>query len=111
MSEEQALIKTTSGDYTGKIVIGADGVNSLIAKAINPNKAAETMYRVSVRTYFSNVKDIIGHENLIKVHYLKDLIPGYFWIFHMHNNIKNVGLGMNEKTAIKYGVKLGKVLS
>lgn len=108
ISEEQAQIKTSSGNFTGKMVVGADGVNSLIAKVINPNKVDETMYGMSVRAYLSNVKDM-GYENVIEVYYLKELVPGYFWIFHMHDNIRNVGLGMDEKTVKKYGVKLGEV--
>jgi len=46
-------------------------------------------YSGAVRAYFKNVKDI--PSNTIEFHFFKDLIPGYFWIFPLPNNMSNVG--------------------
>lgn len=108
ISDQQVSLETSGGHFSGKMLVGADGVNSLIAKFINPDKPKETLYGVSVRAYFSNVQDD-DYQNVIEIHYLESLIPGYFWIFHMHNNLRNVGLGIDERMMKKNGLNLSEV--
>lgn len=110
VSDSQVTLQTSAGEFLGKIVVGADGLNSLIAKFVNPNKSNETRYASSVKAYFSNVKDG-DYKNVIEIHYLKELVPGYFWIFHMPNNMRNVGLGMDGRVVRKKGIKLGEVFT
>ena len=108
ISDDQVEITTSNGKFTSKMLVGADGVNSLIAKMVNPNKVADTLYGVSVRAYYSNMKDM-GHKDAMEIHYLKELIPGYLWIFPGHNNINNVGICVDEKMIKKKGLKLGEL--
>ena len=108
VSNHQVSVESSAGLFSGKIVVGADGVNSKIAKTVNPNRGKESLYGVSVRAYFSNVTDS-ENTNVIEIHYLKELVPGYLWIFHMPNNKRNVGIGIDEKTVKKNGIKLGEV--
>ena len=108
VNDQQVSLETSGGRFVGKILVGADGVNSLVAKFINPDKPGESIYGVSVRAYFSDVQDE-DYQHVIEIHYLKSLIPGYFWIFHMHNNLRNVGLGIDERMMKKKGLKLNEV--
>ncbi len=110
ITDDEVKITTSKGVFKGKMIVGADGVNSLIAKFVNPNKVKETMYGSSVKAYYSNVKDM-GYEDAIEIHYINEIFRGYFWIFPMHNNTFNVGFGMDEKMVKKHGVKLGELFT
>ncbi|MEM6698154.1 MAG: NAD(P)/FAD-dependent oxidoreductase, partial [Bacteroidota bacterium] len=46
----------------------------------------------------------------IELHYVKELYPGYLWIFPLPNNQANVGLGMRKDKLNKYKVNMQKTL-
>ncbi|MBI3190198.1 NAD(P)/FAD-dependent oxidoreductase [archaeon] len=77
-----------------KIVLAADGANSLVAQKLGFNKNPQDDFIVATRQYYKNV---YGLTDRIEIHLVKHLIPGYFWIFPLGNNEANVGLGMIVK--------------
>jgi len=79
-----------------KLVIGCDGAHSIIRKKLAGIKNDINEGSVAVRTYFKNIKDT--SPGTIELHFLKELLPGYFWIFPLPENQFNVGLGMPSKT-------------
>ena len=49
-----------------------------------------------VRAYYSGIKGM--HEkNYIELHFLKEVSPGYFWIFPLPEGKANIGLGILSK--------------
>ncbi len=76
-----------------KIAVAADGDHSIIAKKIAGKHLQPKAYYAGVRAYYENVKDL-HPQNFIELHFLKDLLPGYLWIFPLPNNQANVGLGI-----------------
>jgi menaquinone-9 beta-reductase len=78
-----------------KVAIGCDGAHSIIQKklAVINNDIDEGF--VAVRTYFRNIKDT--SPGTIELHFLKELLTGYFWIFSLPQNLFNVGLGIPLK--------------
>ncbi len=46
--------------------------------------------------------------NFIELHFLPELLPGYFWIFPMPNGRANVGAGMLSSVVAKRKVDLKK---
>jgi geranylgeranyl reductase family protein len=76
-------------EYRGRIVIGADGVNSSVSRAIG-NTLKEGVVAVSLRTYYKNVT-CPGSQ--IKVYFDRAYFPGYGWIFVDDHGSANVGLG------------------
>jgi geranylgeranyl reductase family protein len=78
-----------------RLVIGCDGTNSIIRKNLSETKIIPSEGSVAVRAYFRNVKN--NPAKTIEFHFLKDLLPGYFWIFPLPDNQFNVGLGMPSK--------------
>jgi menaquinone-9 beta-reductase len=78
-----------------KVVIGCDGAQSIIRKKLAGIKYNADECSVAVRTYFTNIKDTC--PDTIELHFLKELLPGYFWIFPLPENQFNVGLGMPSK--------------
>ncbi len=78
-------------EYRAKIVLAADGATSVVASKLGLNTNPPEHFIVALRAYYKNVK---GLTDRIEIHMIKELIPGYFWIFPLPNNEANVGLGM-----------------
>jgi geranylgeranyl reductase family protein len=84
-------------EVTAPLVVGADGDKSIVRKTFYKNDAAEKSYCVALRAYYTGVTGM--HErNFIELHYLPEILPGYFWIFPLPNGMANVGVGiLSEK--------------
>jgi len=78
-------------DYHGKIVLGADGYNSVVSKTLGLYEHDPKHWVVALRCYY---KDVKGLTDQIELHYVDEVVPGYFWIFPMEENYANVGIGM-----------------
>ncbi len=95
----------SSGYYD--IVIGSDGERSIVAKKLDPVKKDLTSYSAALRCYYSGVTG--NHpEKYIELHFIKDLLPGYFWIFPMNDGTANVGIGMRSDVVAKKKINLRK---
>jgi flavin-dependent dehydrogenase len=86
-----------------KIVVGADGAHSVIATKLGVNKVDQNHYVTAIRAYYENVKDLNG---TIEIHFVDELIPGYFWIFPLENGKANVGAGILFSEIKKRDLKL-----
>lgn len=87
------------------IIVGADGAQSYIAKKLLNNKADYNHFSAGLRVYYENVKGF-NDDNYIELHFLKEILPGYLWIFPLPNNQANVGIGMLSKYVSKKKVNL-----
>ena len=90
-------------EITGKIVIGADGYSSIVARKMNMYDRDPKHWLVATRAYY---KGVTGLNDSIEIHYVKDTLPGYFWIFPADDGLANVGLGMIYKSLKKKGIHL-----
>lgn len=77
---------------TSKLLIGCDGSAGISKKLLYPPDNDPREGSVAVRAYFSGIKDNPG--GTLEFHFLKDLLPGYFWIFPLPGNEFNAGIGM-----------------
>ncbi len=91
------------------IVIGAEGDRSIVAKELIPVKKNNDHYCAGIRVYYENVIDC-HPEKYIELHFLKELLPGYFWIFPMNDGTANVGLGMLSSYVSKKKINLKKTI-
>ncbi|ADU63556.1 MAG: geranylgeranyl reductase family protein [Pseudodesulfovibrio sp.] len=74
--------------WTAKVVVGADGSDSLVARQMNMPRYPE--YRaLAVRGYFRQVLGIRGN---IEVHFPEEVLPGYVWFHPTETSQTNVGL-------------------
>lgn len=87
-----------------RLVIGCDGAGSITRKKAGVAKINSGEGSVAVRVYFRNVKD--NPPGTLEFHFLKDLRPGYFWIFPLPGNQYNVGLGMPSETISEKKINL-----
>lgn len=84
--------KTNNIVYRSKVIIGADGAHSIVAKQL-ANRTLDRRHHVgSVRAYYSNVSNT--SDDTSEVYLNKDLFPSYLWVFPLPGNKTNVGFGM-----------------
>lgn len=93
IDQNHALIRADTGlELKAQLVLGCDGTGSIIRKRLVPGRSADEEGSVAVRAYFRNVRD--NPPGTLEFHFLKDYLPGYFWIFPLPENHFNVGLGI-----------------
>lgn len=85
-------------NITGKYIIGADGVNSVIAKKLNLFNGNNNHKAFAIRAYFENVSNL---DSSIELHFDKTIYPGYGWIFPISDNKANVGAGTDMRSFYK----------
>jgi len=92
-----------------KIVVGAEGDRSVVAKKFSSIQKDDSHYCAGLRAYYKGVTGF--HEkNFIELHFLKELLPGYLWIFPLPNGEANVGVGMLSKEVSRSKINLKKVM-
>lgn len=80
-------------DLRAKLVIGADGVTSVITRHLRPKERQhmDGHRAVALRAY---IDDIQEYPQEVEFYLYKDILPGYAWIFPIGDNKANIGLGM-----------------
>jgi len=97
-----------------RYVVGCEGERSLVAKEWAGYVKDKNHYCAALRAYYTGVTGCHS-DNYIELHFLKDILPGYLWIFPMSNGRFNVGIGMashriaqrkvNLKTAFEKAIR------
>lgn len=105
--KSEITVQTDTRLFKGKIVIGCDGAHSIVNKKIVGTKMDLNHYSGGVRSYYKNVTGI--PDQTFEIHFIKDLLPGYFWIFPIKDNMANVGLGALSADISKRKLNLRKV--
>jgi geranylgeranyl reductase family protein len=75
------------------LLILASGSIRHLCRQLTGEKMDKRQYATGIRSYFENVAQE-GEDGYIELHFLKDLAPGYLWIFPLPENTYNVGLGL-----------------
>jgi len=99
-------VETATHCFTAKMVIGADGAHSQVAKDLANFKVDKQHYGGSVRAYYTNVENINTEANEVYLH--RDILPGYFWLFPVSPTEANVGLGMHSSHISQHKINLKK---
>lgn len=107
--EEGGFVAATASGRTlkAKLIIGADGAHSVVAKQLAGYKVDREHYGGSVRAYFSGVENIESAVNELYIH--KEVVPGYFWLFPVSETEANVGVGMHSRHITSHKVDLKKL--
>jgi menaquinone-9 beta-reductase len=78
-------------EIRAKVIVGADGVTSAIARSLLDYKHEDKHRAVALRAYVEDF-EVIPH--LVEFYLYKDILPGYAWIFPYGDAKANIGLGM-----------------
>jgi geranylgeranyl reductase family protein len=80
-------------EINSKIVIGADGVTSVITRTLRSkgNQHVDGHRAVALRAYIEGLEEI---PKQVEFYLYNQILPGYAWIFPVGKNRANIGLGM-----------------
>lgn len=92
-----------------KMIVGAEGRGSIVAKKMAQHTMEPAHYSAGIRAYYKNVSGM-HEQNYIELHFLKELQPGYLWIFPLPNGTANVGVGMLSKSISLKKVNLKQLM-
>ncbi|HEX7071342.1 MAG TPA: NAD(P)/FAD-dependent oxidoreductase [Rhodothermales bacterium] len=92
-----------------RVVVGADGTYSVVARELRMPQLDDRHYCAGIRAYFRNVatEDPLHH---LEVYFLEQVMPGYFWVSPLPGGRANVGVSMLSHTVKKRGIQLKDVL-
>lgn len=80
-------------ELQAKIIVGADGDKGIVRKTLFNDQHSPKAYCAGLRAYYSGIEGLSA-EGYIELHFLKEVLPGYFWIFPLTNGMANVGIGV-----------------
>lgn len=113
------LVTVEGGDRTSNIdqrrtistplILDASGANSHFARHVAGLGMEPRHHAAGVRAYYSGVKGL-DPKGFIELIFLKELLPGYLWVFPLPGGRANVGLGLRSDVVKKRRVDLKAVL-
>jgi geranylgeranyl reductase family protein len=101
-------IKKESGEtyeIKASLVIAADGAHSIISRQLAGSRVDPAHHSGGIRAYYKGVTEM-HPQNFIELHFLPEILPGYFWIFPLPNGMANVGVGIPTKYISKRNISL-----
>lgn len=105
----KVIVTFTKGEdtyeVTAPLIVGADGDKSVVRKKFANEDASSKAYAVGLRAYYTGVTEMDAN-NFIELHFLPELLPGYFWIFPLPNGTINVGVGILSDQVRKKKINL-----
>lgn len=90
---------------SARIMIDASGANSYFSRHVAGLELDPRHHAAGVRAYYSGVKGL-DPDGFIELIFLKDLLPGYLWVFPLPGGRANVGLGLRSDVVKKRRVDL-----
>ena len=105
------LVSGTAKSITieARLVIAADGANSYFARHVAGIGLDPRHHCAGVRAYYSGVTGL-DPQGFIELIFLKELLPGYLWIFPLPDGRANVGLGLRSDVLQKRRIDLKSML-
>lgn len=110
LAPDRVVVKTRRGVLTASLLIGADGANGVTTRTLAAFKPEDAHFCAGLRAYYKGVSDMHA-QHFIELHFLRELLPGYFWIFPLPNGYANVGLGILSRVVKKKRLDLKKLLA
>ena len=100
---------TDGGDISlrARLLIGADGSTSLVAREIRGGAPPGSDRIIAVRSY---AHDVAGPEDRADLYFSAPSFPGYYWMFPLGAGRANVGIGMVLETIPKSSDHLRSLL-
>ena len=94
-------------EFRAPLVLGCDGFNSIVARKGGLYRHESRHWMVALRQYFEGVK---GLSDQIELHFIDEVLPGYFWIFPIEGDRANIGIGMGHHDIKAHGIHLKDAL-
>jgi geranylgeranyl reductase family protein len=92
-----------SGEIHARAVVGADGFDSVVARRLGFYRHDSARWCVATRGYYRGL-DVAPRT--VEIHFLRESLPGFLWVFPTGDGIANVGLGIVHAELKRRGVGL-----
>lgn len=109
VKSDEVHIHTSRELLRARMVVGADGANSVVARLTGSKAIDRGHHSAGLRIYYEGV-DGFDERNHIELHFFKAILPGYLWIFPMHGGRANVGIGMLSSIVARKRINLRRTL-
>jgi len=97
--DSKMIVKTNRDIYIAKVVIGADGYNSTVARCIGVKERPEPI--PTVQYIMANCR--LKHPDAVRFYLGNKIAPGgYAWIFPRTEKLAEVGIGVRGGVAKEY---------
>lgn len=97
-------LKNNKDLFKCKLLIGADGTNSLVAKQLASKVIDKKHYMGAVRAYYSNISNL--QEDTSEVFFNDYFGLNCLWVFPVKGNMANVGFGLLTSKISKEKISL-----
>jgi geranylgeranyl reductase family protein len=97
--KDHVELETTQGSFTARMLLGCDGINSMVRRSMGIAELPWKNVCISMRTYYRDVRPLRS-SNPIEIYILNGILPGYLWIFPLPGGMANVGVGITA-TAVR----------
>lgn len=94
---------STQQSYHAHLVVGADGVNSIVARSAGLLEHDPRYIAVSQRGYVKGLKGMAGEAAFF---FDQSLFPGYGWMFPMSGGTANIGVGILSETRDRHHINV-----
>jgi len=99
-------VKTDRAEYDAKVVVGADGYSSSVARSVGMTEKSEPI--PTVQYIMAGVK--LDYPDAVRFYLGQQIAPGgYAWIFPKSDKIAEVGVGVRGGVAKAYADRLVKM--
>lgn len=112
LPDGQWLLKAADGTPIARtrLLLVANGAQSAFARQIGGHQLEPDHHCAGLRAYYRGVQGL-HPDNFIELHFIKDFLPGYLWVFPLPNGEANVGVGMLTSAVSKKKVNLRERLA
>ena len=90
-SKINRILLQSGQDITARVIVGADGSNSIVSRSLHQNQTNTTSKLIGIRGYISGLETVTG---CAEYYFLKEIFPSYGWIFPTGPTTANIGLGL-----------------
>ena len=78
-----------SVSFTARVIVGADGVHSVLSRKAPVPGDRPKRWMAGVRAYCTGIPDL---QDAVEFYFIRGFLPGYFWIFPTGDGCANIGL-------------------
>ena len=94
-------------EFRAPLILGCDGFNSIVARKSGLYRHDSRHSMVALRQYYEGIQ---GLTDQIELHFIDEVLPGYFWIFPIEGDRANIGIGVGHHDIKARGIHLKDAL-
>lgn len=108
INDREVVARTSQGTISAKVVIGADGAQSVVKRKLLTSKISPRYHSAGIRMYHRQLGGF-SEGNFIELYFINEILPGYLWVFPLPEGHANVGLGMLTSAVSRRRINLSRV--